>query len=104
MARTEKKTLNPQERQMQEIERRARQGKRRWLLIMLAIMAALVAAAVLVCVFGGMQCAPYAIIFVVIALAITAKLCVGQMGKVMERQRTEKENLDGDGRFSHFQL
>lgn len=98
------KEQNRQEQQMEHIERQARQDRRRWLMIMIALMAVEIAAAVLVSVFAGMKYAPYALIFAIIALAITAKLCVDQMGRVMQRQRTEKEKLDNNGSFSGFRL
>lgn len=93
-----------QEEKMQQIEKRARRDRARWVGIMVGLMAAEIAAAVLVSVWGGMKYAPYAFIFAIIAVAIAAKLCVDQMGKVMQRQRVEKDKLDNEGTFSRFQL
>lgn len=87
---------------MLEIDKKASRDKRKWLMIMILIMAAIITACVLVSVLGGLQLAPYALIFAIIAVAITAKLCVAQMGKVLERQRNEREKLDTNGSFSNF--
>lgn len=89
---------------MLKIEQEARRGKRKWLLIMLAIMAVVIAASIVVSIVGGMQYAPYALIAAIIAVAITAKLCVDQMGKVMEWQKSEKSKLDSNGSFTGFNL
>lgn len=102
--KTTTKPTNQQEEKMLKIEREARRGKQKWLFIMLGIMAVVIAAAVLVSVVGGLQYATYAFIAAIILLAITAKLCVAQMGKVLERQHSEKQKLDGDGSFGGFHL
>lgn len=94
---------NAEKTKMQEIDRRAAQDKRRWLIIMLLIIAAVLALTVTVSILS-MQLLPYAFIFAIIAVAITVKLCVAQMGKVLEKQKSERQRLDDDGRFSRFDL
>lgn len=86
---------------MRQIDLTAKKGKRKWIVIMLLIMVAVIGVAIGISCLG-MQYAPYALIFAIIALAITAKLCVAQMGKVLERQRSEREKLDTSGSFARF--
>ena len=95
------KAVNQQEEQMRRIDDEAKKGKRKWTLIMLVIVLVELGIAAGVAMIG-MEYAPYALIFAIISVAITAKLCVAQMGKVLERQRSEREKMDTSGRFARF--
>lgn len=92
-----------QQAAMERIDRETKKGKRKWLIIMIAIIAVVVGAAVGVSVWN-LEYGTYALIFGIIGTAITAKLCMAQVGKVLERQRAEREKLDTGGKFSRFDL
>ena len=89
---------------MEQIDQEAKKGKRKWFLIMFAIIAAVIGIAVGVCLIWGLECAPYALIFGIVGTAIAGKLCMAQVGKLLTRQRTEREKLDTGGKFSRFDL
>lgn len=86
---------------MRQIDLDAKKGKQKWTVIMLIIMLVEIGISVGVAMLG-MQYAPYALIFAIISVAITAKLCVAQMGKVLEHQRSEREKMDTSGSFARF--
>ena len=95
--------VNKQEAQMQKLEKEAKAAKRKWLLIMFLIMAAFIGIAVGVSLWE-FKYAPYAFIFAIVTVAITGKLCMAQLGKVLEKQRNEREKLDTSGEFARFNL
>ena len=88
---------------MADIDLRAKKDKTRWTIIMIAIMAAEIAVAAVVGL-SSMKLLPYAFIFAIIAVAITAKLCMGQIGKILTRQQNERRRVDNDTRGSRFDL
>ena len=87
------------EEQMLEIDARAKKDKKRWLLIMLAIMAAIIVIAVALIFFIGLEAMVASIIGGVIGLAIAAKLCMAQIGKINERHRNDLNKLDNKGHY-----
>ena len=100
----EQKPVSKQEAQMLKIEQDTKKAKRKWVLIMLLIMAAFIGVSVGVSVIFGLKVAPYAFIFAIVTVAITGKLCMAQLGKVLEKQRNEREKLDTGGDFARFKL
>ena len=87
------------EEQMLEIDARAKKDKKRWLLIMLAIMAAIIVVAVALIAIIGLQAMVASIIGGVIGLAIAAKLCMAQVAKINERHRNDLNKLDNKGHY-----
>lgn len=86
------------EEQILAIDARAKKDKKRWLLIMAAIMLAIVAVAAVVAVVS-LAAAPVALIAAIIGLAITAKLCMEQIAKVNERHKNDLNKLDNKGHY-----
>lgn len=92
-----------QQKMMKEIDARAKKDKTRWTIIMIAIIAVILAAAAAVGL-TNMKLLAYAFIFAIVAVTITVKLCVAQMGKILERQQSERRRVDNDTRASRFDL
>jgi len=92
-----------QQAAMERIDRETKAGKRKWLIVMIAIIAVVTGISVGVFLWN-MEYGPYALIFFIVGNAIAAKLCMAQVGKVLERQRAEREKLDTGGTFSRFDL
>ncbi len=87
------------EEQILEIDARAKKDKKRWLFIMFGIMAAIVAVAAALIAVIGLQAAVAGLIGGIIGLAITAKLCMAQIGKINERHRNDLNKLDNKGHY-----
>ncbi|MBE6768347.1 MAG: hypothetical protein E7549_05475 [Ruminococcaceae bacterium] len=87
------------EEQILEIDARAKKDKQRWLFIMFGIMAAIVAVAAALIAVIGLQAAVAGLIGGIIGLAITAKLCMAQIGKINERHRNDLNKLDNKGHY-----
>ena len=87
------------EEQILAIDERAKKDKQNWLLIMLGIMVAIVGVAVALIVIIGLQAAVAGLIGGIIGLAITAKLCMAQIGKINERHRNDLNKLDNKGHY-----
>lgn len=86
------------EEQIREIDERAKKDKKKWLLIMVAIMAVIVIIAAVVAVIS-LAAAPAALIAAIIGLAITAKLCMEQVGKINQRHKNDLNKLDNKGHY-----
>lgn len=87
------------EEQILAIDARAKKDKQRWLFIMLGIMVAIVAVAAALIAIIGLQAAVAGLIGGIIGLAITAKLCMAQIGKINERHRNDLNKLDNKGHY-----
>ena len=87
------------EEQIWKIDARAKKDKQRWLIIMLSIMVAIVAIAAVLIAVIGLQAAVAGLIGGIIGLAITAKLCMAQIGKINERHRNDLNKLDNKGHY-----
>ena len=82
--------------QIRLIDEKAKKEKKRWMLIMVAIMAVIVVVAAVVSM-NSLKMLPGAIIAGVIALAITAKLCMERVGKVNDWHKSELNRLENKG-------
>lgn len=87
------------EEQILAIDERAKKDKKRWLIIMLCIMAAIVGIAAALIAIIGLQAAVAGLIGGIIGLAITAKLCMAQIAKINERHRNDLNKLDNKGHY-----
>ncbi len=87
------------EEQIREIDVRAKKDKKRWIIIMLCIMAGIVGVAAALIAIIGLQAAVAGLIGGIIGLAITAKLCMAQVGKINERHRNDLNKLDNKGHY-----
>lgn len=87
------------EEQIRAIDTAAQKDKTRWFIIMFAIMAAIVAAAVLAFVIFGTGALIAGLIGGIIGLAITAKLCMAQIGKINQRHKADLNKLDNKGHY-----
>ncbi len=87
------------EEQIRAIDERAKKDKRNWLLIMVGIMVAIVGVAAALIAIFGLQAAVAGLIGSIIGLAITAKLCMAQIGKINERYRNDLNKLDNKGHY-----
>lgn len=87
------------EEQIREIDMCAKKDKKRWIIIMLCIMAGIVGVAAALIAIIGLQAAVAGLIGGIIGLAITAKLCMAQVGKINERHRNDLNKLDNKGHY-----
>lgn len=87
------------EEQILAIDTRAKKDKQKWLFIMLGIMVAIVGVAATMIIVIGLQAAVAGLIGGIIGLAITAKLCMAQIGKINERHRNDLNKLDNKGHY-----
>ncbi len=87
------------EEQIKDIDLRAKKDKKRWIIIMLCIMAGIVGVAAILIAIIGLQAAVAGLIGGIIGLAITAKLCMAQIGKINERHRNDLNKLDNKGHY-----
>jgi len=86
------------EEQIRDNDERAMIDKKKWLLIMAGIMSFIVAVAAVVAIIS-LAAAPAALIAAIIGLAITAKLCMEQVGKINERHKNDLNKLDNKGHY-----
>ena len=87
------------EEEILAIDKRAKSDKTRWFIIMFAIMAAIVGLAVLAYVIFGTGALVAGLIGGIIGLAITAKLCMAQIGRINDRYKADLNKLDNKGHY-----